>query len=213
MVEIAPKLYQFSVYIPPMDFTIHQYLYAANPAILFAAGTFQQAEAVLPEVRQVLDSRELKYVFVSHMESDEAGGLSVWHRAFPEAKVVCGSLAARELPGWGYAGEVLPQVDQGVLDDGDLNLRFIAYPSEVHLQEGLLCYEQVSGILYSADLFLRFGNGMGKTVKASWDGEVAAIGAERVPNEAMLTKLQESLSALPPSLVAVGHGFCLDCSL
>ena len=30
MKEIRKNLYQFSVYIPPMDFTIHQYLYAAD---------------------------------------------------------------------------------------------------------------------------------------------------------------------------------------
>lgn len=35
MNEIAKGLYQFSTYIPPMDFTIHQYLLASDPAILW----------------------------------------------------------------------------------------------------------------------------------------------------------------------------------
>ena len=51
MIEIAKKLYQFSIYIPPMDFTIHQYLYASNPSILFAAGTAGQAKYILPEIK------------------------------------------------------------------------------------------------------------------------------------------------------------------
>ena len=49
----------------------------------------------------------MEYVFVSHMESDEAGGLTVLKEVFPNIKVICGQLAARELPGWGYTGEVV----------------------------------------------------------------------------------------------------------
>lgn len=40
------------------------------------------------------------YVFVSHMETDEAGGVFALHEAFLDMKVICGHLAARELPGW-----------------------------------------------------------------------------------------------------------------
>lgn len=63
MKEIRKNLYQFSVYIPPMDFTIHQYLYPADPAILFAAGTVQQTESILPEVQKILGDRPLKVYF------------------------------------------------------------------------------------------------------------------------------------------------------
>ena len=42
MQRIYKNLYQYSVYLTPMDFTIHQYLLASEPAILFAAGTVQQ---------------------------------------------------------------------------------------------------------------------------------------------------------------------------
>lgn len=59
MTEIVPKLHQYFFYIPPMDFTIHQYLLATNPAILFAAGTVQQAEAALPQVKEALGGRGL----------------------------------------------------------------------------------------------------------------------------------------------------------
>lgn len=41
------------------------------------------------------------------MESDEAGGLAVLKEVFLNIKVICGQLAARELSGWGYTGEVV----------------------------------------------------------------------------------------------------------
>lgn len=210
MKEITKDLYQFSMFIPPLDFTIHQYLLAKDPAILFAAGTAQQARAILPELKEILGGRPLKYVFVSHMESDEAGGVFVLQQAYPDLIVLASPLTARELPGYGYAGKILPQKGGAVLEDGGLQLQFIDYPSEVHLQNGLLCYEKNSGILYSADLFLRFGNGVGKTMEADWQKEVKAIPAERVLETQARAVLQDDLLEIQPKFVAVGHGFCLE---
>ena len=85
------------------------------------------------------------------------------------------------------------------------------YPSEVHLQDGLVCLERNSGILYSADLFLRFGNGAGQTVEANWEDEVAAIDEERGPGAGACAKLKADLMELAPRFVVVGHGFCLKC--
>ena len=211
MIQIYKDLYQFSAYIPQMDFTLHQYLLAAAPAALFATGTRQQASAILPEIRELLGGRPLKYVFVSHVESDECGGLSVILDAWPEVTVLCGALAARELPGYGYGGRVVVGSPEAPLRDGELSLRFISYPSEVHLQDGLTCYEENRGIFYSSDLMLRFGDGRGKTLQARWEDEVKAVSLDRVPDEARLTALGEGLLSVAPRFVAVGHGFCVEC--
>mgnify|MGYP003175049641 FL=1 len=84
-----------------MDFTIHQYLLATEPSILFATGTVQQAERSLPEIEEILGGRLLDYIFVSHMESDEYGGIRIFLERCPDAKVICSRPASRELPGLG----------------------------------------------------------------------------------------------------------------
>ncbi|AYD39434.1 MBL fold metallo-hydrolase [Clostridium fermenticellae] len=211
MKKITDKLYQFSIYIPPMDFTIHQYLLDTDPAILFATGTAQQAQSTLSDIKKVLGDKLLKYIFISHVESDECGGISVLKKAYPDITVICGELAARELPGYGYTGKIQMKKGGETLTDGYLKLKFVDYPSEVHLQNGILCLEENSGIFYSADIALRFGNGVGKIIKGSWSDEVNAIDAERVPNEKACEKLKEDLEAISPNLIAVGHGFCIDC--
>lgn len=209
MQPITHKLYQFSVTIPQRNFTIHPYLLATQPSILFATGTVQQAKAVLPEIREILGDWPLDYIFVSHMESDECGGLSVLLQAYPEVTVLCSGLAARELPGYGYTGKLRIGREDEELREGDLNLRFFDYPAEVHLQNGLLCYEQNRGIFYSADLMLRFGDAAGQILDADWLTEVAAIGEDRVANAPRLRTLQDKLRTIRPSFVAVGHGYCL----
>lgn len=211
MKEFRKDFYQFSVYIPPMDFTIHQYLFAPDPAILFASGTVQQAQQILPQIKSILNGTPLKYIFVSHMESDECGGLSVFLKEYPDMSVICSSLCARELPGFGYQGKITVGKAGTLLSDNNICLQFFDYPSEVHLQNGLLCFEKNSGIFYSADLMLRFGDGSGRTIVSTWKQEVENIGIERVPDPKKLKTLRDELFGIMPAFVAVGHGFCLEC--
>ncbi len=44
MIQIYPDLYQFTITLPQMNFTIHQYLLDAKDPILAATRTMQQAE-------------------------------------------------------------------------------------------------------------------------------------------------------------------------
>ncbi|MDO4571772.1 MAG: hypothetical protein Q4C13_00265 [Clostridia bacterium] len=209
MQNIHENLYQFTAYIPEMDFNIHQYLLAAEPAIAFAAGTQGAAEKNLPAILSVLRGRPLKYIFVSHMESDECGGLSALLRAYPEACVLCSPLCARELPGFGFGGRIRPCRGGDILEDGGLRLRFFDYPSEVHLQDGLLCFEEGSGVFYSADLMRQMGDGAGRLRDGGWQTEVANIGLASVPSKSRLQRLQKTLLEVSPRFIAVGHGFCV----
>ena len=211
MQRIYKNLYQYSVYLAPMDFTIHQYLLASEPAILFAAGTVQQAAHTLPQIKAVLQDRPLKYIFVSHLESDECGGLCVFRKEYPDVTVICSALCARELPGFGYPGNMVVGTPESTLSDGDLDLQFFHYPSEVHLQDGLVCYEKNSGVFYSSDLLLRTGDGRGKTIAKTWEQEVRAIDVGRIPEPRRLEGLKTELLQISPAFAAVGHGFCVAC--
>lgn len=194
-----------------MDFTIHQYLLASDPAILFAAGTVQQAEKILPQIMEILAGKELKYIFASHVESDECGGVSVFLKKYPNVKVICSMLAARELPGYGYQGELMPVTAEKNMLDGELDLQFFDYPSEVHLQNGVVCLEKNSGVFYSADLMLRYGNGVNQAMQVKWKDEVASIDTERIPSPDSVNAMKDSLSKINPDFIAVGHGFCMEC--
>lgn len=209
MKEIYPSLYQFSMTIPYMNFTIHQYLLNGESPVLFATGTWQQAKAVLPKIKEILRDKKLKYIVVSHIESDECGGLGVFLAEYPEANVLCSHLGARELPGYGINANFIPCDSETQIADENAEFHFIDYPSEVHLQDGILVYEKKSGILYSADLFLRFGEGAGQVINADWMDEVASITSKSVANEEKLMSLKKSLLAISPAFTAVGHGYCV----
>lgn len=211
MTQIKNNFYQFTEYVPLMDFTIHQYLLTEETPILFAAGTVQQAEHIMPQIKEILGDKKLCYIFVSHMESDECGGISVFQEEYPDVKVICSALCARELPGFGYRGTLIPQKGGGFLEDKNLALQFFDYPSEVHLQNGIICYERNRGIFYSADLMLSFGNAGGMSKTCHWVDVVNQIDNERIPNTDKAKHLKKELLTISPRFIAVGHGFCLEC--
>ncbi len=77
---------------------------------------------------------------------------------------------------------------------------------------GHLAARGLPGWTMQVGSFLRYRNGVGQTMMASWADEVFAIDAERVSHAEKRGRLQQTLSALSPRFVAVGHGFCLECA-
>jgi Uncharacterized flavoproteins len=211
MIEISKDLYQFSAHIPFMHFTLHQYLLLSEEPVLISTGTMQQAEQVLPEIKKLLNGKELKYILFAHIESDECGGLPVFLKEYPNVITVCSELSARELPGFGYAGEIQSKKHGDVLTGNGFSFKFIDYPSEVHLQNGVVFYEETREIFFSSDLMLRFGDALGDIIDSSWKEEVGSINIERIPNENQLEALKNSLLEIEPKFIAVGHGFCVNC--
>lgn len=106
MVEIYKNLYQFTQDLSFMNFTIHQYLFLGEEPILIYTGTYDQAKAILPKVKELLKGRKLKYILVPHMESDECGGLEIFYEEYKDVTTICSQLCSRELPGFGYKGKI-----------------------------------------------------------------------------------------------------------
>lgn len=209
MSAIYKDLYQFSSYIPPINLSFHQYLLLADEPVLVHTGSIQQAEALIPQLKAVLGDRQLKYIFISHFESDECGGLSILLKHFPEAMPVCSEATGRQLSGFGITNEVIIKRPGEKLTSGDYELEFISYPSEMHLWEGLLLMENKRGIFFSSDLLFRLGKANGEVMEGNWQTEVDSISLQQVSDPERRAKLQQTLSQLNTKFAAVGHGPCL----
>ena len=209
--NICGNLWQFTDYIERAGISIHQYLLAGRVPLVFCTGTVAEAERNMPEIERILAGRSLKYILISHNESDEDGALGLFHEKFPEASVVCSAMTARELKGYGYEGNVIAAAPGLPLEAEGVSIQFVAYPSEVHMNDGLLFFEEHTRIFYSSDLFFSTGNTAGKVRKVSWDDAINDFGEARIP-EPRRNALKASLKSVSPLFVAAGHGVCLDCS-
>lgn len=209
MKQIEQDLYQFSTYTPPIDLSFHQYLLTADEPILFHTGNVQQAAVLLPQLKAALNGKALSYIFVSHFEADECGGLSLILGDFPEAKTICSEVTARQLSGFGIKSEVITKKPGENLSSDGYALEFISYPSEMHLWEGLLVIENRHKIFFSSDLMIRRGDAAGVIVDSNWQTEIDNIRPEQVPDPDRRAQLQKTLAQLSPRLAATGHGPCL----
>ena len=206
---IDQDLHQFSTYIQPINLSFHQYLLSADEPLLLHTGNIQQATALVPQLKAMLNGKMLKYIFISHFEADECGGLSHILEHFPEAKPICSEVTARQLSGFGLANEFITKKPSERLTTNDYELEFLSYPSEMHLWEGLLLMETRRGIFFSSDLMMRFGEANGTVVESNWYTEINNIRPEQVPDPERRAQLQQTLMQLDPRFVATGHGPCL----
>ncbi|MFA5577038.1 MAG: MBL fold metallo-hydrolase [Tissierellaceae bacterium] len=204
-------LHQFSFYNSAIDLTFNQYLLLADEPILFHTGDIHQAVELVPKLKKLLGGKPLAYIFISHFEVDECGGLSLIQDNFPEAKVLCSEVTERQLDGFGIASKTVVKRPGDLLKTDTYELEFINYPSEMHLWDGLLVIERQRGIFFSSDLMISRGKSI-EAMDSSWEDAILTISPMQIPSPEKLEKLQDELRALEPSFVAVGHGSCLKLS-
>ncbi len=207
---LGGQLHMFVTQPPMLPLTFNQYLLATEEPLLVHTGSNADASRLCAQLRVALGDKELRYVFVSHFESDECGGIVKVLDAFPSAFAVCSEVTARQLAGFGLTERSLVKSPGETLDLGDGGLSFVAYPSEMHLWEGLLAFEETRSILFSSDLIMRLGSLDHPVVKSDWVTEVEAISTEKIPDPVALEKMRRVLSPLAVRFVATGHGPALD---
>lgn len=208
-VKILDDLQMFSSYNGFINLSFNQYLLLGSEPLLIHTGSKDQTAAILPRIKELLGEKPLSYIFISHFESDECGGLGLLKECYPEAKPVCSQVTARQLMGFGLATDIMTKASGDTLETTDYTLSFLSYPSEMHLWEGLLAFEKKRGLLFSSDLFIRFGELNEQLIKANLDEEIQGITLEKIPSQDALEKTKDALNTLPVKYIVPGHGPCL----
>ena len=208
-IKVFDDLHLFSSYIEFIDLTFNQYLMLGKEPLLIHTGSKVQAVEMLPELKALLGDRPLSYIFISHFESDECGGLRFLLDYFPQAKPICSQITARQLVGFGLVNDVITKAPGDIMENSDFRLKFISYPSEMHLWEGLMVFEEKRELLFSSDLFIRRGMLNEPIVNSSLEEEIQRILPEQIPSPGALKTLQRNLKNTPVKYIVPGHGPCL----
>lgn len=204
--KIFDDLYMFNSSVERLPLTFNQYLLLGTEPVLFHTGSIEQAIELVPKLKSVLGESSLSYIFVSHFESDECGGLDYLLKHFPEAKTICSQVTARQLAGFGITKNAVVYSQDNELKTDSYNLKFINYPSEMHLWEGLLAFDENRKILFSSDLFIRMGAVAEPIVKSTLEDEISGVSSEKIPNPVSCEEVKEKLLKLPANYIAPGHG-------
>ncbi len=206
MFEPVKDLYMFNTYVEAIDLSFNQFLLSTEEPILFHTGDIVQARSILPKIEGILGSRDLKYIFVSHFESDECGGINLILERYPNAITICSEVTGRQFRGFGYENQLLIKKPGESLVTEDYSLEFISYPSEMHLWEGLFAFESIRKVFFSADIMVRRGSIKDPLLASTWEKEIEEIKDFQISNPSKLEDVQRDLKTIEPDYVAPGHG-------
>ncbi|MHB1419148.1 MAG: oxygen-binding di-iron domain-containing protein [Bacillota bacterium] len=204
--QIKDNLYLFTSLNEHINLSFNQYLLTGEEPVLFHTGDYKTSMQLIPEIETILAGNKLSYIFISHFEADECGGLSLLLNRFPEAKPICSAITAMQMAGFGYTTRpVLLKPGQDLTGNG-FRLSAIPYPSEAHLWEGVLAFENTMGALFSSDLYLRWGPVEEPVIELDWAEESGKVAPEQIPDPAAREKTIAAIKKLPVKLICTGHG-------
>ena len=148
-----------NVYPIPRGVAYNSYLLLDEKTVLFDTVDRSVTGQFFENLSAVLDGRELDYLVVDHMEPDHSSAISEVLVRYPKAQVVCTHAAAIILNQFfacdiSYRAILVGEGD--TLNVGKHTLTFVMAPM-VHWPEVMMTYDDVSGILFSADAFGSFG--------------------------------------------------------
>lgn len=209
--EIADGIYRLSTFLPmiapPAGLTFNQFLIDADEPLLYHCGQRSLFPSVSAAAARVVDPKRLRWITFSHVEADECGSLNEWLALAPNATAAHGRIGCNI---WlNEAADRKPRAlaDGEVIDLGGKRVRRIDTPHVPHNWDAGLMFEEVTGTLFSSDLFTHGGDGPALT-----DGDIVgpALALEgKLEFSSMSPKAVPTvrkLAALKPKRIAVMHG-------
>lgn len=205
--EIAENVYRVSTYTEPADLVFNQFLIVAEQPLLWHCGHRRMFPALVEAVARVLPPQRLRWLSFGHVEADEMGAMNRWLAAAPAAEVVQGSTGV--LVSVTDLADRAPRAlrDGAVLDLGGRRVRWIDTPHVPHGWDAGLIYEEVTGTLFTGDLFTAYGQ-----VPVSTEGDIVgpAIEAEDASHATALTPttgpIVRDMANWEPRTLALMHG-------
>ena len=148
-----------NVYPIPRGVAYNSYVLLDEKTVLIDTVDRSVTGQFFENLTAVLDGRPLDYLVVNHMEPDHSSAISEVLVRYPAAKVVCTRPAALILNQF-FACDISDRViyagEGDTLNVGKHTFTFVMAPM-VHWPEVMMTYDDVSGILFSADAFGSFG--------------------------------------------------------
>jgi flavorubredoxin len=161
--EIADGIYRINTPVPMAGgagyFSFNQYLIVDDAPMLFHTGLRQLFPLVQEAIGAVIPLQSLRYVGLSHFESDECGALNLFLGAAPQAVPVCGQIAAMV-----SVNDFADRPPRALADSEDLSLgrhtmRWFDTPHVPHAWECGLMTESSTRTFFCGDLFTQGGPG------------------------------------------------------
>ena len=146
-------------YIVPNGMAYNSYIIFDEKIAVMDTVDANFTEEWLSNIEKELDGKKPDYLIVQHMEPDHSANIHSFIKEFPKAKIVSSKRAfvmMNQFFDTDFADKAIVVGDGDSLSLGKHNLSFVAAPM-VHWPEVIMTYDELDGVLFSADAFGKFG--------------------------------------------------------
>jgi flavorubredoxin len=158
-----------SLWPVPDGVSYNSYLLDGTETVLFDTVDICFSNHFLSQISEILNSRELNYLIVNHVEPDHSGCISLLREKYPKLKIIGNKQTFAMLAGYyGIVDGLIEVHDGDMLEIGERSLRFVTAPM-VHWPEVMFTYDETDRALFSADAFGTFGALYGGTLDTEID--------------------------------------------
>ena len=210
--EIADGIYRISTPVPPTvvpgGFTFNQYLVRDEAPLLFHTGPRGLFDAVRDAIGRVLPVDSLRYVSFSHVEADECGNLNPFLALAPQARPLCGRVAALV-----SINDLADRAPIALADGERLSLgrHEVQWHDAPHVPHGWECgflSETTTRTLMCGDLFTQFGERHPALTEADIlePSEEGRRGMDYYSHSPDTSRLLGRLADTAPATLACMHG-------
>ena len=208
--EIADGIHRISTFlpeVPPVGFTMNQFLVTGEEPLLFHTGPRGLFPLVAEAVERIIPVESLRWISFGHVESDECGAMNAWLTAAPQSTVAFGELGCN-ISLEDMADRPPRALAEGeVVDLGGKRVRWISTPHVPHGWEAGVLFEETTGTLLCGDLLSQVGGGPALTTD---DVLEPAMAAEDMFHATCLAPhtgaVLRQLGELDPTTLAIMHG-------
>lgn len=209
--EIADGIYRIHTPIDFPDgsgFSFNQILVVDDEPLLFHTGPRAMFPLVREAIGAVMPIERLRWIGMSHVESDECGAMNLLLAAAPQARPVCSQVAAT------VSMNDLADRPPRALADGETitlgrhTLQWLDTPHLPHGWEAGLMMDTSTGTFLCGDLFTQPGHGEAPLTKGDILGPSEAFRAQMdyFAHAPQTQALLQRLAALKPRTLACMHG-------
>lgn len=211
--EIAPDVFRISTFHPDYGIQFNQFLIRDDEPFIMHTGFRKMFSSTLEGVASVIDPSKLRWIGISHFESDECGALNEWQKISPQAEAVCSFVGAVVMVN-DFSDRLARKLSDGeILEIGHHRLRFLSTPHVPHCWDAGLFFEETDRTLLCSDLFFHPGDPEPLTESDIVERARAAIIESLsgpLANDMPYTPYTDStllrLASLEPRTLALMHG-------
>jgi flavorubredoxin len=205
--QIVGGIYRISLWSPPAGITFNQFLIDDEAPTLLHTGRYDDYEAVVAAIGEVLDPARLANIVLLHWEGDENGGMERFMAQAPDSVLVGSALSiSLNASGFGLHTRTRGFRDGDTLDLGRHRLRFMETP-HVHHWDSMMVVEETTRSLFPSDLYLQPDEQPAVTTEDLSDEMLRAYRSYGIfAHEDPVRAVARRIEALGPSWAHAMHG-------